>query len=762
MTESHVWPRRPAWFVISAVVLLSLSALLVGAPAESKTRGSKAESIKSQLVEDPSEARPKQRVVSLTFKQLGAWSAIKLRGVDGAQTLYFPIRADEVVVAAKLRIAYDYSPALIPELSHLKISLNERFATVLALPKDKGVGNSREIDIDPRWFFDFNYLRFKLIGHYTRECEDPFHSSLWLTLSDVGRLELTLAPLSTVNDLKYLPAPFLDKRDNLPVSLPFVFSNNPSLGTLRSAGVLASWFGLQAGARGAQFSVKFNALPEGNAVVFLQGNRSFEGIKASAASSVSIQTHPNNPQAKLLVVSGSTDEDLARAARAIALLAPTLAGPSVTVSKENETAPRRPYDAPAWVPVDRPVRFGELVRLEELRTQGYFPEVIRINYRVPPDIFTWRTPGTPLNLKYRATRLPAHRSSSLNVLVNSNLIRALAIDEPYKTANEVPHVKDKIALREEFLTIPPYGLVGRDQLQFAYHFDFPKEGHCRNLPPDNLQGVIDPETTIDFSEFPHYVALPNLTYFSSLGFPFTRMADLSETAVVLPDNSNPDELGLYLTLMGRMGEATAYPALRHTVIAASDIDKVAAKDLLIIGSAKSQSLMTKWAERLPMVQNNGDRYVREPDTVWRPTYRWEQHDIQESLRPKGSFTLTGTGSLATVMAFESPLQPTRSVVFLYADKAVDLRKLSDALSDPERIASFQGDFAVVDDKAVTHTKVSPTYYLGSLPLFSKVRWFFTDQPLLLGLVGLIICMVMAALIFRRIRPLSARRTREIS
>lgn len=762
MTESHVWPRRPAWFMISGVVLLALSALLICTPAESKSRGSKADSNKGQLLEDQTEGRPKQRLVSLTFKQLGAWSAIKLRGVDGAQTLYFPIRADEVVVAAKLRIAYDYSPALIPELSHLKISLNDRFATVLALPKDKGVGNSREIDIDPRWFFDLNYLRFKLIGHYTRDCEDPFHSSLWLTLSDVGRLELTLAPLPTANDLKNLPGPFLDKRDNLPVSLPFVFASNPSLGTLKAAGVLASWFGHQAGVRGAQFPVQLNGLPDGNAVVFLQGNRSIEGIKASAVSSVSIQTHPRNPQAKLLVVSGSTDDDLARAARAIALVAPTLAGASVTVAKEADTAHRKPYDAPAWVPTDRPVRLGELVRPEELRAQGYFPEVIRINYRVPPDLFTWRTPGTPLNLKYRATRLPPHRSSSLNVSVNSNFIRALAIDEPYKAVNEGQYVKDKLALREEYLTIPPYGLTGRDQLQFAYHFDFLKEGICRQMAPDNLQGAIDPETTIDFSDFPHYVALPNLAYFSSLGFPFTRMADLSETAVVMPDNPNPDELGLYLTVMGRMGEATAYPALRHTVIGASDVDKMAAKDLLVIGSAKSQPLMTKWAERLPMVQNNGDRYVREPDTVWRPGYRWEQQDVQESLQPKGSFTVTGTGNLAALMAFESPLQPARSVVFLYADKAADLRKLSDVLSDPERIPSIQGDFAVIDDKAVAHTKVSPTYYLGSLPFFSKVRWFFGDQPLLLGLVGALICMVMAALIFRRIRPATPRQVSEIT
>jgi len=766
MNQPGKFSYRPRWASLLAVLFLSLSVLFMAAPAESKSRSTKAEKIKAaQETSTESEIRKgpaKPRVVSFTFKQMGAWSAIKLRGVDGAQTLSFPIRADEIVVAAKLRIAYDYSPALIPELSHLKISLNERFATVLPLPKDKGVGNTRDIDIDPRWFFDVNFLRFKLIGHYTRDCEDPFHSSLWLTLSDLGRLELTLAPLATVNDLKTLPAPFLDRRDNVALSLPFVFASNPSFGALRAAGILASWFGLQAGTRGAQFPVLLNNLPEGNAVVILPGGKTFEGIRGTATSTVSIQPHPSNPQAKLLVISGGNDEDLARAARAVALFASTLSGPSVTVSKEAITAARKPYDAPAWVPVDRPVRFGEIARPEELRTQGYFPEVIRLNYRVSPDLFAWRTPGVPLKLKYRATRLPGHRSSSLNIGINANFIRALAINEPYKVTSEAEYVKDKTSVREELLFVPPYGVSGRDQLQFSYFFDFVKEGHCRNMPPDNLQGAIDPESTIDFSDFPHYVALPNLAYFSTMGFPFTRMADLSETAVVLPDTPNADELSLYLTLMGRMGEATAYPALRHALIAASDVEKMAARDLLLIGSAKSQSLMAKWADRLPMVQTGGDRYVREPDAVWRPTYRWEQEDVQEAHMPKGglTLTLTGVGNLAALMAFESPLAAARSVVFLYADKAADLRKLSDVLSDPERTSSLQGDFAVVDDKGVSHAKVSPTYYLGSLPWLSKLRWFFSDQPILLGLLAGLICLLMAAIIYRKLGPIRAKRIKK--
>lgn len=763
------------------IAFLALSAIFVSTPVESKSKAKseRAKALKAAKAEKAAESQdtvaeaevvkdapPKSRVISLTFKQMGAWSAIKLRGVDGSQTLSFPVRADEVVVAAKLKIAYDYSPALIAELSHLKISINEHLAALEALPKDKGLANRRDIDLDPRLFGEMNYLRFKLIGHYTLQCEDPYHSSLWLNVSDLGRLELTLAPVSMVNDLKLLPAPFLDKRENTQLKLPFVFANTPSFSTLKAAGVVASWFGLQAGSRGAQFPVSLNALPDGNAVVFLQGNDKIDGVKNPEGSTLSIQPHPTNPQAKLLVVTGSNEDEMARSARAISLFATTLSGQQVTITKETETAARKPYDAPAWIPTDRPVKFGELIRLEELKVHGYFPEIIRLNYRISPDLFTWRTPGAPLTLKYRATRLPQHINSSLNISQNANFIQALALNESYKKINEADRLQvtkaEALEPRTQSLFVPPYVIGGRDQLQFSHYFDIIKEGVCKHMPPDNLQASIDAESTLDFSGFPHYVALPNLAYFSNIGFPFTRMADLSETAVVLPGSPNADELGVYLTLMGRMGEATGYPAVRHALVSDVDVANVSERDLMVIASGKNPSLMTKWADRLPMVQTTSERRVRELYKTWWPTYRWEQKDVQATPQSKGSMSLIGAGSLTTVMAFESPLQSARSVVFFFADKASDLRKISDVLTDPERMSSIQGDFVVVDDKSVTHTKVSETYYMGSLPWLSKLRWFFSDQPLLLGLIGILISILIAAILYRPLRRIAVKHFKRIS
>lgn len=767
MIRQKFWLYLPGTMWSLAILFFAVAVMFMSTPVESKSRKAK-EIVEKPVAAVQIEAAPitKGRQVSLTLKQMGAWSAIKLRGVDGSRTFSIPVRADEVVVAAKLSLVYDFSPSIRPDLSSLRVSVNSKAAMIEALPSGNTMGIKREVNLNPAAFNDDNnYLNLDFLGIGGGVCPDPFAPSVWLTVSEDSLLVLTLAPSGTVYNLRDLPAPFLDKRVASQLNLPFVFGATPTFGALKAAGVVASWFGMQAGNRGAQFPVSLNSLPNSDAVVFLQGAETIDGVKAAKSSTVSLQPHPTNPNAKLLVFTGSTDEEITRAANSLALAAPTLSGQLVTLTKETDAQPRKPYDAPAWIPTDRPVRFGELAKLEELRVQAYYPPVIRLNYRVSPDLFTWRTAGAPVKLKYRATRLPLHQNSSLNVSANENFIQAYPLNEVDKKTN-APNPQNLApstisGMREESLFIPPYATTGRDQFQFAYYFDITRLGlsgtDCPYMPPNNLQGSIDPESTVDFSSFPHYAALPNLVYFASIGFPYTRMADLSESAVVLPERPNAEELGVFLALMGKMGESTGYPVVRLTVSTPPDIGKVSDKDLIVIGSAGSQSLMTKWIDSLPIAIVDGERKVRKVNSHWLPTYRWEQHDVQAVPKPNGDFTQVGTGSMTAIMAFESPLKAGRSVVVLYADKSTGLQKLSELMTDPERMSSIQGDFVVVDNKNVYHTKVSDTYYTGSLPSISKLRWFFSDQPLLFGILGLLVCVVLAAVMYRPLRRIIAKR-----
>ena len=103
---------------------------------------------------------------------------------------------------------------MLADLSHLKVSLNGEPGATIPLPKDTaGREINSEVELNPDYFTDFNHLKLELLGHYTADCEDPHHSSLWATVSERSELELTLRPLELRNDLALLPAPFFDRRD---------------------------------------------------------------------------------------------------------------------------------------------------------------------------------------------------------------------------------------------------------------------------------------------------------------------------------------------------------------------------------------------------------------------------------------------------------------------------------------------------------------------------------------------------------------------
>jgi cellulose synthase operon protein B len=755
--------KSPAGRLLGAcLVALLLLMLIPVAHAQPKTGDAKTDpkadtknEIRSEVkIEEKPEPKSKPaaagtRVVSLDLKQLGAWSSLKLRGYDASRTLAFTVRSDEIVVGAKLTLAYDYSPSLIEELSQLNIFVNDKLVATDGLPKGKGLAVRREIALETAAIKDYNEMRINFVGLSAGKCGPGVNASVWLTVNELTKLELTLAPRPIAPDLKW---------DNQPVRLPFVFSAAPSMGTLKAAGVVASWFGIQAGSRGAQFPTYLNTLPAENAVVFLNDGAEVAGYRGVPGSVISVQVHPNNPNARLLLINGGNEAELLRAARTLALLHKTLSGRSVSILSEVEPAPRKPHDAPAWVRTDRAMKFGELTKLEELRVKGFHPETIRLNYRVPPDVFTWRTKGAPVQLKYRATRLPDHRNSNLRMSLNDNFVDAVALYEVRgDTTNQVTPKTLPKAVQDASFFLPPYAVTMRDQLQLLYTFDITKpEGECPELAPDNLVASIDAESTIDFSAFPKFAALPNLAYFTQMGFPFTRMADLSETSVVIPERPSIEEIGLYLAVMGRMGEATGYPATRHNVIGAAEVSKSADKDLIILGTAVNQRIFADWGNSLPMLVDNGVRRLKEPDVSWRPTYRWEQQDVDESLKPKASVSLSGPGTLVTMMGFESPLKPTRSVVFLYADKPTDFTKITDLLTDPERSPSIQGDFVVVNDKTLSHAKVSDTYYLGQLPWYNKLRWFLADHPILVALMALVLALLAAAALYRPLKFLGSK------
>lgn len=704
----------------------------------------------------------------LTLRQMGAYGPIALRGVDHARTLDVGVRLDEVVTGARLKLAFTYSPALIFPLSHIKLTLNDEVIATLPLQeKEAGRLVTREIDIDPRFFTDFNHLRVQLIAHYTLDhCEDPLHSSLWADISPATTLTLNTSRVTLPDNLALLPAPFFDRRDNRRVTVPFVLPASADGPTLRAAGVVASWLGALAAYREARFPVARTAPANADAIAFVTPGTMPAGLNLPAIEgpTVRMMANPASPDRKLLVLAGRNPQELQTAVNALVLGKAALAGNSARVESVDIGKPRQPYDAPAWAPTDRPVLFRELVSdPQALQVAGSNPGAIRVNLRVPADLYDWTRSNVPLSLRYRYTAPSTYNDSVLSIDINDQLVRSyrlrpLAATDDHNVVS-VPLLSGTTASASQRVGIPAFRVGSNNQMQFQFHIDSQKTGLCTSTATDVARAAIDPDSTLDFSGFRHYTGLPNLAYFANSGYPFTRLADLADTALVIPDAPTALDQEALLSLLGHMGKWTGLPSLRVTVAPVAAIDTVRDRNLLLVGTGSAAATLTRWGKSLPLLIAQGKTEIALRDQRSSTWSNWLAGVQEDPVTPVGRAILAADGPVAALVGFESPYAGGNSVVALTATDDRRVADVLDALEDPARVSQMRGDLTVVRQDQVDGLRLGERYYVGDLPWYARIWVRVSAFPSLMAIAGLLAGLVVALSLFWTLGRLAARRNR---
>ncbi|MFN0306127.1 MAG: cellulose biosynthesis cyclic di-GMP-binding regulatory protein BcsB [Burkholderiales bacterium] len=708
------------------------------------------------------------RVRRATLRQLSGLNALSLRGTDGGATVAFGGRADELVTKAVLRLRYSHSPALLLAQSHLRILLNDETAGIIQFTKETAARSSEQaFELDPRFIGDVNRLRFQFIGHYAADCEDQLHSSLWAEVSGASELELTTRPIPVRSDLALLPEPFFDARDLNRLQLPFVFPTTSSLEMVRAGGIAASWFGQLATWRGARFPVTIGDVVRGHAVVFATNAHRPAFLAAHApveGPTLRIATNPLDGLSKLLLVLGRDDADLSIAVEALVRGSAAFSGAEVRVRTVKSGGARAAYDAPNWVRSNRPTKLGELVpHASALQVRGHTPDWIRISLRVPPDLFTWRSRGVPIDFRIRHNAVPikAGGVSRLTVGVNNELLRSFEL-VPGEGVGAVTRTRAAIIDPREQnergdAMIPAFALGGKNQLQFAFAFAVPKDGACRDTYVHNIGGAIDPDSTIDFSGFPHYAALPHLGYFASAGYPFSRFADLSQTIVIMPPAPDGHEIEVFLGLMGRMGESTGLPASAMRLQSQGDPMQYQDADLLMIGTAARLNLLDLWKAHIPAALDGPARRLSIPVRSSTSLYDWLGFGTSPDPAVAARTEVEASGPIAAFIGFESPVTPKRSVVLVTADATASLPIVLDSLEDDGLVRAIHGSTVFMHSKKVESHLVGPTYFVGDLPLWTLFWYHAANHPLPIAAAALIAALLLALVIWRGLRGLARRR-----
>ncbi len=689
--------------------------------------------------------------------------SIELRGVQTTAELNLGIRRDEVVVGAVLHLRLTYSPSLLQDLSHLRVSLNGQTLAALTLTKaDAGREVERAIALDPRYFSDYNQIKFELIGHYSTECEDPQQSTLWASISRQSDLTLTVRTIELRDDLALLPAPFFDSRDNGRLVLPIVLPAAASRALVRAGGRAAGGVGVLADYRRARFPVRFDSLPAQHALVFATNasRPAALALPEVQAATVSIVDHPANSSIKLLVFQGKDEDQLRQAVEGLVLGTAVLTGNSATIAQVTYGR-RAEYDAPRWVRTDRPVRIGELLDgPDQLQAHGVAPLPLSVNLRLPPDLFTWNKAGVPVDLHYRYTAPAARDNSVLTVSINNQLLRSYRLPPETESGGGgkflVPLLQSDGSRESRGLLIPAFQLASTNQMQFQFSMDFHREANCKQVFIDNTRESIDPDSSIDISGFPHYAALPNLALFANAGFPFTRYADLAETAIVLPEGADRAAIEELFFVLGRMGRQTGAAALAYRLIDTREALAAKDVDLLILSGARSNDLLEHWGKDLALVFGKLGRDYRQlgpaPNSMTGAAPTAEHEDGAAA-----SVVVRAGGSLGAFMGFESRVSGGRSVVALVGSDAAAADSLVAALDDEGKVASIRGELAIVRSDAIQSFQGGGRYYVGALSWWQWLWFHFAQHAVLLIVTSLVAAIAAALLVYGGLQRIVSRR-----
>ena len=703
------------------------------------------------------------RDVKLSFAQIAPPpGSMVLRGSNPDGGVEFGMRSDEVVSKALLNLTYTPSPSLLPITSQLKVYLNDELMDVLPVTKEQlGKKVTAQIAVDPLYITDFNRVRLEFIGHYRDVCENPANNTVWLDVARNSSLDLTYRSLKVRNDLSHFPVPFFDTRDNRALELPMVFAASPDLQQQQAAGIIASWFGAKAGWRGQSFPVLFNTLPERNAIVFATNDRRPDFLRdhpAVNAPTIEMIDHPGNPYMKLLVVFGRDDKDLLKAAQGIASGNILFRGDSVTVDEVKPLRPRVPYDAPNWVRTDRPVTFGELKTYEQqLQSTGLEPASINLSLNLPPDLYLMRSTGIDMDLKYRYTMPPVKDSSRMDISLNNQFLQSFNLDSTQdvnKLMLRLPVLQGLLDGKND-ISIPALRLGAMNQLRFDFQYMNPMPGgtleNCITFQPVQNHVVIGDDSTIDFSDYYHFLPMPDLRTFANAGFPFTRMADLSDTVIVMPKTPSEAQVSTLLNTVGVVGGQTGLAGTSMTIVDDGSQIKSKDADLLLIGSIPQQ---LKDDKHIDLLVNATQSWVKTPVRHHDlPSIYMDEDDRQASVQTG----ITSSGPMAAVVGFESPYYKQRSVIALLADSASGYNLLNGALNDSGKRAAMFGSVSVIRESGVSSLRVGDIYYVGHLPWFERVWFALSNHPVLLAIFAAISIVLLAWVLWRLLRIISRRR-----
>jgi cellulose synthase (UDP-forming) len=683
-------------------------------------------------------------VQTLSLKDMGVLQAIEMRGPHSYYSARFTLSHALLPRHAPLKLIYSFVTGLDPHTTSLKISLNgTTISTLLPPPPSESSDGFTQTDIlvPNDLLVRSNTLTFEFTGSGVMQQEDQARARVLCHISAASTLEVSGDHLRLQNNLNQLPLPFFDSDLQNTTTVPFVFLSPPSTQTLEAAGIIASWLGLLASSKPVRFAVSIGQFPADNAILFANDRsllpKSLQ-IPAGTGPLLALRSNPSNSDRSVLVLAGENDEQLLTVARTLSLTSKATATEPAQGFPLNGDAMQIPDlimpparvrdDAPRWLPTVKAAPLANCRTQDTLQTDGSTP--IPVYFHLPPDLFYGERQNLKLHLYYRYNAFQAAAGSMLRVVLNGTLVNE-AVLPPGTDFND----------RERLILVPVVGMrpFGNTVL---FSFDFVP---ANREAPDNpaaaaLKGQILCQSSVDLQGLALWTRMPNLELFANAGFPFTQLADMSATTLVLPAAPSPEEISLYLNLMSHFGTQTGYPALRVTVAGPNAVISKT-YDYLILGTIADQPAFNSLQSLLPVTLDANGLHVKEGQSylpflssIEVAASRWWSRLLGS---PATASLPSNAGGVpdSLIEEIQSPASPDRSFVLIMLKQNSSADGFTGVFIDRSQSRDISGSVSLLQNsKFSSYLTDGKTYHVGNISHFALMRIYLTQYFVLLLLL----------------------------
>ncbi|KGT95075.1 cellulose synthase [Erwinia typographi] len=681
---------------------------------------------------------------TVSVAQMGQTRGIVLTGGQLQSGIVFTLPTDEVITNARLNLSLKVSQALAARNTSLQLMLNGQPLGTLPLGASDSASEDYQLDIPAAMVVSSNNLSFKINDADQLLCERDSASQYQVTILPKTTLSLEGQQLNMGNMLRNFPRPFIDPLRMTPSVVPMVFGTSVSPGEVSAAAILSSWLGIQTDYRGISFPVLRNDLPEKNGIVFAHPGEMVAGVAIPKVNGPTVQIidNPVNPVYKLMLVIGKDDDELRQAAWR---LTQPLSVDASSLAVAGQSIPlRKPYDAPRWINTDRPVRLSDLLRKDQsMTTTGIWHDALRVNFRAAPDLFLWDGETLPVQLDYRfpSENWIDENESYLNVGLNGTFLRNLTVNK-VGLLESIWHRLGGDARQESYtLKLDPYLIYGDNQLQLYFNIKPKENAPCSVLTNNNIKSRIEDNSFIDLSHTRHFTLLPNLAYFVGASFPFTRLADYSQTVLMLPSSPSNAEIGTLLDMAGRSGNATGVALSHNSVMfgipaGGTALGRLQHSDVLAVSTLKQTAFNQSMLRGSPYDVSGHTLGVREP-TLLDNLRGWLTGDWYRQAVDADRY-FSSNEDWRGFISYGSPWNDSRVVVMTVATDDDQLSRLHQDLTLQRINAGIRGDTAIItDENGIRSFRVGAQFPSGQMPWYMMVVWYANQHAVVLALLALL-------------------------